>query len=53
VFVAEDPEHSDPLEKGVKTLGELLNQVKDEQEYVAHMGSGTQRRADPDIGTLL
>jgi len=34
VFVAEDPEHSDPLEKGVKTLGELLNQVKDEQEYI-------------------
>jgi hypothetical protein len=35
VFVPEDPNNSDPLEKGVKTLGELLNQVKDEQEYVS------------------
>ncbi|KAI5814794.1 emp24/gp25L/p24 family/GOLD-domain-containing protein [Pyronema omphalodes] len=34
VYVPEDPNHSDPLEKGVKTLGELLNQVKDEQEYI-------------------
>jgi len=34
VYVAEDPENSDPLEKGVKELGELLNQVKDEQEYI-------------------
>lgn len=34
VYVAEDPAQADPLEKGVKTLGELLNQVKDEQEYV-------------------
>ena len=35
VYVAEDPAQADPLEKGVKTLGELLNQVKDEQEYVS------------------
>lgn len=34
VYVPEDPNNSDPLEKGVKTLGELLNQVKDEQEYI-------------------
>ncbi|KAI5857961.1 emp24/gp25L/p24 family/GOLD-domain-containing protein [Tricharina praecox] len=34
VYVAEDPAQADPLEKGVKTLGELLNQVKDEQEYI-------------------
>ena len=34
VFVPEDPNNSDPLEKGVKTLGELLNAVKDEQEYI-------------------
>ena len=32
VYVPEDPAHSDPLEAGVKTLGELLNQVKDEQQ---------------------
>ena len=34
VYVPEDPNNSDPLEKGVKTLGELLNAVKDEQEYI-------------------
>ncbi|KAF8539126.1 emp24/gp25L/p24 family/GOLD-domain-containing protein [Trichophaea hybrida] len=34
VYVPEDPTNSDPLEKGVKALGELLNQVKDEQEYI-------------------
>lgn len=34
VYVPEDPTHSDPLEKSIKTLGELLNQVKDEQEYI-------------------
>lgn len=32
VYVPEDPANSDPLEKGVKELGEMLNQVKDEQQ---------------------
>lgn len=34
VYVADDPENSDPLEKGVKELAEMLSQVKDEQEYI-------------------
>lgn len=34
VYVAEEDHPSDPLEKEVRTLGELLNQVKDEQEYI-------------------
>jgi hypothetical protein len=42
VYVAEDPSNSDPLEKGVKELGELLNQVKDEQEYVKPLSSGVE-----------
>lgn len=34
VYVAEDPEQVDPLEREVKILGELLNEIKDEQEYI-------------------
>lgn len=34
VYVPEEPESSDPLEREVRNLGELLNQVKDEQEYI-------------------
>jgi hypothetical protein len=34
VYVPEEPESSDPLEREVRSLGELLNQVKDEQEYI-------------------
>jgi len=34
VYVAEEESPSDPLEREVRTLGELLNQVKDEQEYI-------------------
>jgi hypothetical protein len=33
IYVASDPD-SDPLDKEVRTLGELLRQVKDEQEYL-------------------
>ncbi|TGZ82655.1 hypothetical protein EX30DRAFT_338967 [Ascodesmis nigricans] len=33
VYVADDG-NSDPLEKGVKELAEMLSQVKDEQEYI-------------------
>jgi p24 family protein beta-1 len=33
VYVASTPD-SDPLDKEVRTLGELLRQVKDEQEYL-------------------
>lgn len=31
---ADDAAHADPLENGIKRFGELLNQVKDEQEYI-------------------
>lgn len=34
VYVAEDPTQADPLEREVKVLGELLNEIKDEQEYI-------------------
>ena len=34
VFVAISSDDADPLEKEVRTLGELLQQVKDEQEYL-------------------
>ncbi|KAL0633877.1 p24 complex component [Maublancomyces gigas] len=34
VYVAEDPSQADPLEREVKVLGELLNEIKDEQEYI-------------------
>ncbi|RPA97671.1 supernatant protein factor, C-terminal domain-containing protein [Choiromyces venosus 120613-1] len=34
VYVPEEPESSDPLEREVRSLGEMLNQVKDEQEYI-------------------
>ncbi|KAL7276714.1 p24 complex component [Rhizina undulata] len=34
VYVPEEPESSDPLEREVRNLGEMLNQVKDEQEYI-------------------
>lgn len=34
VFVAVSPDDADPLEKEVRILGELLQQVKDEQEYI-------------------
>ena len=34
MYIAADPEDADPLEKEVRTLGELLQQVKDEQEYI-------------------
>ncbi|KAF3927463.1 hypothetical protein ABW21_db0208633 [Orbilia brochopaga] len=34
VYVAEEEHPSDPLEREVRTLGELLSQVKDEQEYI-------------------
>ena len=28
------PDDADPLDREVRTLGELLQQVKDEQEYI-------------------
>ncbi len=34
VYVTATPDDADPLEKEVRTLGELLQQVKDEQEYI-------------------
>ncbi|KAI5841378.1 emp24/gp25L/p24 family/GOLD-domain-containing protein [Morchella snyderi] len=34
VYVPEEPESADPLEREVRSLGEMLNQVKDEQEYI-------------------
>jgi hypothetical protein len=34
VYVPVEHADSDPLEKEVRTLGELLQQVKDEQEYI-------------------
>jgi len=34
VYVPVSPGDSDPLEKEIRTLGELLQQVKDEQEYI-------------------
>ena len=34
VYVPATPGDEDPLEKEVRTLGELLQQVKDEQEYI-------------------
>ena len=34
VYVPATSGDEDPLEKEVRTLGELLQQVKDEQEYI-------------------
>jgi p24 family protein beta-1 len=34
VYVAASSEGDDPLEREVRTLGQLLEQVKDEQEYI-------------------
>lgn len=34
MYVPEEPESADPLEREVRSLGEMLNQVKDEQEYI-------------------
>ena len=34
VFVTAAQDDADPLEREVRTLGELLQQVKDEQEYI-------------------
>jgi emp24/gp25L/p24 family/GOLD len=34
VYVAYTEEEADPLEREVRTLAELLQQVKDEQEYI-------------------
>jgi hypothetical protein len=34
VYIPIEHGDSDPLEKEVRTLGELLQQVKDEQEYI-------------------
>ena len=34
VYVPSIPGETDPLEREVRTLGELLQQVKDEQEYI-------------------
>lgn len=47
VYVPVSPGDSDPLEKEIRTLGELLQQVKDEQEYIkirerTHRNSNSQ-----------
>jgi hypothetical protein len=50
VYVASTGD-SDPLEKEVRTLGELLRQVKDEQEYLK-IRERTHRNSMPLLGVV-
>ena len=52
VYVPASVGDSDPLEREVRTLGELLRQVKDEQEYIK-IRERTHRNSIRSIGATL